>query len=84
MKRREFVTMAGLAMLAPGVWASSAPLVEVWKSDIRRLLAEKSKAIGLTAPGMPQGSPGMDVPNSPPYEVLLVRNDRTTTLFARH
>jgi hypothetical protein len=53
-------------------------------SDIRRLLAEKPKAIGLAAPGMPAGSPGMDVPNSPPYEVLLVRSDGTTTLFARH
>jgi hypothetical protein len=52
--------------------------------DIRRLLAEKPKAIGLTAPGMPQGSPGMDIPNSPPYEVLLVRNDKSTALFARH
>src|SRR5690606_138388 len=32
-------------------------------SDIRRLLAEKPKARGLTAPGMPAGSPGMDVPD---------------------
>ena len=53
-------------------------------SDIRRLLAEKPKAVGLTAPGMPQGSPGMDVPNSPPYEVYLVRKDASTELFARH
>lgn len=53
-------------------------------SDIRKLLAEKPRAIGLTAPGMPQGSPGMDVPNSPPYEVLLVGEGGSTTLFARH
>lgn len=53
-------------------------------SDIRRLLAEKPKAIGLAAPGMPPGSPGMDVPNSPPYEVLLVRPDGSTALFMRH
>ena len=53
-------------------------------ADIRRLLAERPKARGLTAPGMPAGSPGMDVPNSPPYDVLLVGNDESTTLFARH
>jgi hypothetical protein len=53
-------------------------------SDIRRLLAEKPKALGLTAPGMPAGSPGMDVPNSPPYEVLLVASDGKTSVFQRH
>ena len=53
--------------------------------DVRRLLKEKpANVAGLAAPGMPAGSPGMDVPNSPPYEVLLVRNDGTTTRFARH
>jgi len=100
MKRREFVSMLGPALVAPRAWAAPAStLVEVWKSDscgcgewikhlpasdIRRLLAEKPKAIGLTAPGMPQGSPGMDVPDSPPYEVLLVRDDKSTALFAQH
>ena len=146
MKRREFVTMAGLSLVAPRALAAPAQtLVEIWKSDscgccgewikhlqkngfatkvhsvhdaapvrralgipdklgschtakvggyaieghvpasdIRRLLSEKPKAIGLTAPAMPQGSPGMDVPNSPPYEVLLVREDKSTILFARH
>lgn len=53
-------------------------------SDIRRLLREKPKAKGLAVPGMPAASPGMDVPNSPPYDVLLVRNDGRTEVFARH
>ena len=53
-------------------------------SDIRRLLAQRPKARGLAAPGMPAGSPGMDVPGSPPYEVLLVENGGTSTVFARH
>ena len=53
-------------------------------SDIRRLLAEKPKALGLTAPGMPAGSPGMDLPNSPPYDVLLVARDGTATRYQRH
>jgi hypothetical protein len=53
-------------------------------SDIKRLLAEKPNAIGLTAPGMPGGSPGMDIPNSPPYDVLLVKSDGSTALYKRH
>lgn len=53
-------------------------------SDIRRLLAEQPKAIGLTAPGMPPGSPGMDIPNSPSFEVLLVGMDGKPSVFSRH
>lgn len=53
-------------------------------ADVRRLLKEKPKALGLAVPGMPPGSPGMDVPNSPSYETLLVQADGTTRTFARH
>ncbi|RDD68677.1 DUF411 domain-containing protein [Paracoccus versutus] len=40
---------------------------------IRRLLAERPQAIGLATPGMPAGSPGMDLPGTEPesYDVLL-------------
>jgi hypothetical protein len=40
---------------------------------IRRLLSERPRAIGLAVPGMPTGSPGMEVPGSPPedYDVIL-------------
>ena len=44
--------------------------------EIKRLIAEKPKAIGLTVPAMPIGSPGMDVPEykgkKDPYDVLLI------------
>ena len=52
--------------------------------DIQRLLKEKPKALGLAVPGMPAGSPGMDIPNSPPYETLLVQTDGRTRIFAKH
>ena len=52
--------------------------------DIKRLLKEKPKALGLAVPGMPAGSPGMDIPNSPPYETLLVQTDGRTRIFAKH
>lgn len=42
-------------------------------SALRRLLAEKPKATGLAVPGMPVGSPGMEVEGSEPdtYDVIL-------------
>jgi hypothetical protein len=56
--------------------------------DIRRLLARRPEALGLAVPGMPVGSPGMDGPiyrgRRDPYDVLLVRRDGTTEVFASH
>jgi len=55
-------------------------------ADIQRLLRERPQAKGLTVPGMPAGSPGMEVPAGQvdPYEVLLVAKDGSTTVYARH
>ena len=52
--------------------------------DIRRLLRERPAIVGLAAPGMPAGSPGMDIPNSPPYQVLTFDKQGRTTVFATH
>lgn len=45
-------------------------------ADVHKLLKEKPKALGITVPGMPIGSPGMDGPEyggrKDPYDVLLV------------
>ena len=50
------------------------------------LLVEKPKAKGLVLPGMPLGSPGMEVPSGEvqPYTVELVRHDGTTVAYAEH
>ncbi len=53
-------------------------------SDIKRLLAEKPKAKGLSVPGMPLGSPGMEGPRSDPYDVLLVHADGSTKVFTHY
>ncbi len=54
-------------------------------ADIERLLAEKPDAVGLALPGMPLGSPGMEAGGqTEPYEVLLVKKDGSTEVFARH
>jgi len=53
--------------------------------EINRLLAEKPDAIGLTVPGMPLGSPGMDYGSEKePYDVLLIKKDGTTSVFAKY
>lgn len=52
--------------------------------DVRRLLKERPAIVGLAAPGMPAGSPGMDVPGSPPFDVLSLGKDGTTTIYATH
>ncbi len=54
--------------------------------DVKRLLAERPDAKGLTVPGMPGGSPGMELPDGSvqPYVVELVARDGTTSVFARH
>jgi hypothetical protein len=53
-------------------------------ADIRRLLKEKPKAIGLAVPGMVPGSPGMEAAKPMPYDTLLVSRDGTSRVFASH
>jgi hypothetical protein len=52
-------------------------------ADVRRLLAERPAARGLSVPGMPQSAPGMDNPGQP-YEVVLFGPDRADAVYARH
>ena len=54
-------------------------------SDIKRLVTERPDAIGLTVPGMPVGSPGMEQGDEfEPYDVLLIKRDGATEVFAKH
>jgi hypothetical protein len=52
--------------------------------EIRRLLAERPVAAGLSVPGMPQGSPGMESGKTQPYDVLLVDKNGGYTVYARY
>ncbi len=52
--------------------------------DVQRLLREKPDALGLTVPGMPIGSPGMEGPNPESYDVYLVAKDGSTSVYASH
>ena len=53
--------------------------------DIKRLVAEQPDALGLAVPGMPVGSPGMEQgAETEAYDVLLIKKDGTTEVFASH
>jgi len=52
--------------------------------EIRRLLAERPAAAGLSVPGMPQGSPGMESAKPQPYDVLLVDKGGRHSIYARY
>lgn len=56
--------------------------------DVRKLLAQKTKDLGLAVPGMPVGSPGMDGAvyggRRDPYDVLLVARDGSTQVFSSY
>ena len=50
--------------------------------EVRRLLREQPKAVGLAVPGMPVGSPGMEVGNrQDAYDVLLVLADGSSRVY---
>jgi hypothetical protein len=51
---------------------------------VDRLLAERPRVAGLAVPGMPAGSPGMEVPGQPPqrYDVLTFDARGETRAFA--
>ena len=54
-------------------------------ADVKRLLGAKPKAIGLAVPGMPVGSPGMEVgTRRDPFDVLLVDRSGRSTVFAHY
>ena len=55
-------------------------------ADIQRLLKERPAVVGLAVPGMPAGSPGMEMSNGSkqPYDVLAFDKAGKTTVFASH
>ena len=53
--------------------------------DIHRLLKERPKVLGLSVPGMPVGSPGMEMGDrKDPYAVLTFDKQGNTTRFSKY
>jgi hypothetical protein len=54
-------------------------------AEVKRLLELKPDAIGLAVPGMPPGSPGMEVgARQDPYQVFLIDKGGSETVFASY
>ena len=53
---------------------------------IKRLLQERPAVAGLAVPGMPVGSPGMEVPGQAPdrYDVIAFQRDGSSSVFKSH
>ncbi len=54
-------------------------------SDIQKLLQTKPKVVGIAAPGMPMGSPGMEMGGKKQdYQVMSFDKDGKFEVFASH
>ena len=52
--------------------------------DVKRLLRERPKVVGIATPGMPIGSPGMEQGSTKqPYDVLAFDAAGKTTVFSK-
>jgi len=52
--------------------------------DIWRLLSERPEVVGITAPGMPMMSPGMNSLEPQGYDVLTFDSEGATTVYSRY
>lgn len=87
--------MRAQAGVAPSLGSCHTAMVDgyaieghVPAEDIKRLLKEKPRAVGLTVPDMPHGSPGMETGRIDPYDVLLIKKSgdtrSATTIYSQH
>ena len=53
-------------------------------SDIKKLLNEKPDIKGLSAPGMPMGSPGMEGHRKDKYDVIAIDENNNATVYTKH
>lgn len=78
--------------LQPELWSCHTARIEgylveghVPAKDVTRLLAEQPAALGLAVPGMPIGSPGMEMGERVDrYDTLLLRLDGGIAVFSSH
>ncbi|WP_298934275.1 DUF411 domain-containing protein [uncultured Ramlibacter sp.] len=68
-----------------GVVAGYALEGHVPAEEVKRLLAKKPAAAGLSVPGMPVGSPGMEMGSrKDPFQVLLIDKAGRSSVFASY
>jgi hypothetical protein len=76
----EALTGCHFARVGPYLITGHVP-----SEDVLRLLAQKPNARGLALPGMPLGSPGMEMGSEvEKYSVLIFFADGTSKIFSQH
>ena len=77
--------------IAPGLQACHTAKIgnyfvegHVPASDIKKMIATKPDIQGITVPGMPMGSPGMEGSRKDNYDVLAINKDTSVTVFNSH
>lgn len=81
--RRRYGVPGSLASCHTAIVAGYAIEGHVPAADIKRLLRERPKLIGLAVPGMVPGSPGMEQGPPQRYETLAF-DEHGYRVFARH
>jgi hypothetical protein len=83
--RRKFGLPDRFGSCHTGIVAGYVVEGHVPAADVKRLLAAKPIAIGLAVPGMPIGSPGMEVGGArDAYDVLLIDKNGRETVFVHY
>lgn len=84
--KREAGVPAGMASCHTAKVAGYFVEGHVPAADIQRLLQEKPDIAGLAVPGMPVGSPGMEVPGRDPahYKVYAIDHQGNALVYASY
>ncbi len=71
------------------LWSCHTAVVERYSVEghvpadvIQRMLGEKPDILGVAAPGMPNGSPGMEGFGMDTYDIVAFRSDGSTSVYA--
>ena len=80
-----------LGLTNPALYSCHTALIDgyiveghVPASDIKRLLTERPEITGITAPGVPQMSPGMHSLEPKGYDVLQFNSHQQLRIFSRY
>ena len=49
---------------------------------VQKVLRERPQLVGLFVPGMPAGSPGMEMPNPERYDIIALGRDQRRSVYA--
>ena len=84
VQRRRFGMPDALGSCHTGVIEGYVVEGHVPARELKRLLADRPRALGLAVPAMPRGSPGMESAVTDPYDVFLVQRDGRYITYARY